>query len=172
MDENAFLGLIVLWPGHMRLGSNWHVCDGTELAISSYQSLFAILGITYGGDGRTNFKLPDLRGRVPFGGRNPGQAGGVEQNMIQESNLPEHTHDKHLTCSIDYADDHLVEGRNVAAGRQSSRFIEGTDPDKEMIPNSIILDHEGGQPESMDNRQPYLALNYIICIEGIFPPMP
>ncbi len=97
MDQ--YLGMIMLWPSP-RIPVGWALCNGSTLPITGNEALFSLLGTTFGGDGRTNFGLPDFRGRVPVGvGQQPGasvytlgQKGGVETVSINASQMPNHTH--------------------------------------------------------------------------------
>ena len=133
-----FLGQIVIFAGNFA-PRGWAFCDGQLLPINQHQALFSILGTTYGGDGRTTFALPDLRGCVavhPGSGQDAtgfrlGQKGGHETVNLKQSELPSSEH-------VDVA----------RAGRRDEPF-------------RLDLEH--------DNMQPYQCVNFIIAIEGIFP---
>jgi microcystin-dependent protein len=136
--SEPFLGQIVMFAGNFA-PRGWAFCDGQLLPINQHQALFSILGTTYGGDGRTTFALPDLRGCVPVhpgSGQDAtgfalGQKGGHETVNLKKSALPR-------SANVDVA----------LAGRRDEPF-------------RLDLEH--------DNMQPYQCVNFIIAIEGIFP---
>ena len=160
----------------------WALCEGQLLSISSNQALFSILGTTYGGDGRTTFGLPDLRGRIPLGpgnglglsSRRLGQKEGTETNTLSEQHLPAHTHKAKAS---------------VRPGANSNK-PEEADPVRNY-PAHLNMDAETGYSKSantkmgrsrvkitieatgegspVNNMQPWLALNFIICLQGIYP---
>ena len=100
MSAEPFIGEISMFGGNFA-PRGWALCDGQLLPVSQYSALFSLLGTTYGGDGRTTFALPDLRGRTPKGvGNGPGlqsviwgERGGKEQTLITAANMPSHSHD-------------------------------------------------------------------------------
>lgn len=149
----------------------WSFCDGQLLAISSHSALFSLLGTTYGGDGRTTFALPDLRGRVAIHpGRGPGLSdyrwgtkGGVEQVTLTTPQIPSHNHSFSLGGSA-----------NSPAGNNSLlASVTGTDtvfnnsPAGQHLENAAITNTGGSQPH--ENRMPYLAVYYNIAMQGIYP---
>ncbi|NJX16095.1 phage tail protein [Tamlana crocina] len=151
---------------------SWALCDGQLLAISQYQALFSILGTTYGGDGRTTFALPDLRGRVAIHpGSGPGLStyrqgskGGTETNTLTVSQMPPHSHT--VNAVVEDGNQSVPTG-NLPAGtkaldKEYSDAAANTTMNSTMIGNS-----GGGQP--VNNIQPYGTVNYIICLQGIFP---
>jgi len=145
---------------------NWALCEGQILPINQYQALFSILGTTYGGDGRTSFALPDLRGRAAihegqdFGEPYAlGQKGGQERVVLTLNELPAHNHDPLAnTEEGDEADPtdrfYAQHGNNVYAGNGD-------------VSMGATTNTGGGQ--SHENMQPWLATSYIICIQGAFP---
>lgn len=147
----------------------WATCDGQLLPISQNTALFALLGTTYGGDGRTTFALPDLRGRVPIHmGNGPGlssytigQKSGVETVTLTVPQLPSHNH-THACSSDDPNAGSPV--NNVPAAVANP--IYSTTQNALMSP-SVIGNAGGSQPH--ENRQPYLTINFCICLQGIFP---
>lgn len=147
----------------------WAYCDGQLLPINNYQALFSILGTTYGGDGRTTFALPDLRGRVALGPRQgpglssyrDGQRGGVETVTLTVSQMPEHNHTVQMKASNDEATTEDPSDAYLASGE-----IYSNSPNVHLAPVAVGL-KGGNQP--IENRQPYLAINYIIALEGVFP---
>jgi len=155
----------------------WALCAGQLLPINQNQALFSLLGTTYGGDGRINFALPDLRGRAALGfgqgaGLGPynlGQRGGVESVTLLQSEIPIHTH---FLSGVSAAGNATKPGTGANATFASS----GATPvytksppaaaDAPMAPNMIGT---VGQNQPHENRKPYLALNWIIALQGIFP---
>lgn len=166
---DPFIGEIRLF-GFNYAPRGWAMCQGQLLPISPNTALFALLGTQYGGDGRNTFALPDLRGRVPIGvgqgtGTSPyqqGQTGGQEQVTLQPPQLPPHNHTVAASAS--------------ATGKNPSNALPAVTPDgasygttADMSMSSTMVGGGGnGQPH--ENRQPYLALNWCIALEGIFPP--
>jgi microcystin-dependent protein len=142
----------------------WALCNGQLLPINQNQALFALLGTYYGGDGRVNFALPDLRGRVPlhFGsGYVQGQRGGEENHTLIASETPAHTH--LVTASSNAADQGSPAG-NYWAYETSNAY--SANPDSSMYPQALG-NFGGSQPHT--NISPYLVLNFCIALQGIFP---
>jgi microcystin-dependent protein len=147
MDE--LIGTIKLFAGYFE-PRGYMVCDGRLLSISQYPALYSILGTHYGGNGQTNFALPDLRSRVPVGagqGNNLstvslGQTGGCEMNQMAGKHIGLNTE----TGSFDI----------TATGRDGAPSLV----------KSVVVNE---QWTPIENRQPYLGLNYIICVEGEYP---
>ncbi|MEG0928404.1 phage tail protein [Chryseobacterium sp.] len=180
MDE--YIGIIKLFAGNFA-PRGWMFCDGRLLSIANYSAVFSILGTTYGGDGRTTFALPNLKGKMALGAgavssneNYPlGVVAGTTQTTILTSNLP----------SIGAGFQLKVANQNsnsVTPTALSSIGITGTpngrvftpvpsfidaDPDMTINGKSITFT---GQNLPMNNMPPYLGLNYIICVEGIYPP--
>ena len=149
----------------------WALCNGQLLPISQNTALFSLLGTTYGGDGRTTFALPDMRSRVPVcQGQGPGlssyaegQAGGAETVTLAAAQMPGHTHPVKASSSAAASDQ--PEGRALA---RSASHIYTAKPDASTVMNTDMLGDAGGsQPH--DNIQPYLAVNFCIALNGIFP---
>lgn len=148
----------------------WVACQGQTLPIARYSALFSLLGTTYGGDGRTTFAVPDLRGRLPVGfGHGPGlspyvqgQMGGQEQVTLQAAQLPTHNHTVAAASSAT-----AKNPSNAFPAVTADGTSYGSTPDMSM--NSTMVGGGGGsQPH--ENRAPYLALNWCMALEGIFPP--
>jgi microcystin-dependent protein len=145
----------------------WALCAGQLLPINQNQALFALLGTTYGGDGRTTFALPDLRGRVAVGvGQTEtgttydlGSTGGTETTKLTVAQLPAHTH---AVAATSNAGTKKNPSSNFPAGGGSYATTHNVQMDASMIGK-----RGGGQAH--DNRQPYLSLAYIIALVGIFP---
>ena len=178
-----FLGQVVLFAGNYA-PRNWMYCNGQILSIMQYQALYSLLGVNYGGDGRVTFALPDLRGRVPVGfGQGPGltprqlgQAGGSETNFLNTMNLPAHNHGGSLhVSSANASQSAATPGASIAApGTLSGRTFTPTEGFNTAAPNtnlnsaSVTTGFTGGN-QPVNNMQPNLAVNYIICVEGYYP---
>lgn len=174
MDE--YIGMIKIFAGNFA-PRGWALCDGQLLPISQYSAVYAILGAMYGGDGITTFALPDLRGRAPIGvGQGPGlsiyaigQVGGVEGVTLTTTQIPSHSH----TLNVNNGKAGVAvptTSNSIAApvdinGDAANGFSQ-TAPNTQMSPASIGA--TGGN-DSHENRAPYLALNYVICLQGLFP---
>ena len=162
----------------------WALCDGALLKVSDYQVLFAVLGTTYGGDGRSNFGLPDLRGRLPVGqGAGPGlanrrlaQAAGTETVALTVTEMPAHTHA--LMTSAKAATETVPTGHVFGAVEPKTATTHGlyvTDI-AGLTPgalNSGVLSPAGGgaggAAAAHDNVMPSMVINFIIALTGLFP---
>jgi microcystin-dependent protein len=170
MASQPFLGTIMLFGGNFApLG--WVFCNGQLLSIANDSALFALLGTTYGGDGQTTFAVPDLRSRVPnHQGQGSGlsnyiigQQSGTETVTLTSNQIPVHTHTVAVSSS---AASTGTPSPSVTLGVAAAETYIADAADGAMNPQSIGL-AGGSQPH--DNLQPYLALNYVIATEGIFP---
>lgn len=165
----GYLAQIIMFGGTFA-PRGWANCEGQLLAISSNSALFSLIGTIYGGDGRTTFALPDLRGRVPVGiGNGPGlssypqgQKSGTENNTLSIGQLPSHNHTVSLPAKEE-ANAEVPTG-NVIAGAGFDGF--GTTSDTNMA--ALPVGNTGGS-QPINNVQPVLGMRYIICIQGIFP---
>jgi microcystin-dependent protein len=147
----------------------WAFCDGQILPINQNQSLYSLLGTTYGGDGRTSFALPDLRGRSPIhvGASNGslhllGQKSGEETHTLSASEMPQH--------------DHVLQGSNDAGNQNSpgGHFFANSGTNTYGNPTNLVNLSAGtvtnvGGGQAHENMQPYLVLNYCIALQGLFP---
>jgi microcystin-dependent protein len=143
----------------------WAFCNGQLLPINQNQALFALLGTTYGGNGTTNFALPNLQGRVPIHwgkGYNLGQTGGEQNHTLTINELPTHTHTPSGTNNT--PDKPTPVGNTWANAPGKDAYA--TAANASMNPTAIG-NAGGGQPHA--NMQPYLTLNFIIALTGIFP---
>ncbi len=147
----------------------WAFCDGQILPINQNQSLYSLLGTTYGGDGRTSFALPDLRGRVPIhvnSNHKLGQKSGEETHTLVIAEAPSHGHT--LAASGSSANQSSPSGNLPAkASAALGTIYSTTDGELEATLNNSAVTSTGGQPH--DNMQPFLALNYCIALRGLFP---
>jgi len=141
----------------------WALCDGRLLPINQNQALFALLGTYYGGDGRTTFALPDLRGRVPVGAEGSsypiGSTGGEESVKLAVGQLPSHAHPVRANSGAAGTKDPVgaVPAKGGAyAATQNAKM------------STAMLGKTGGG-QAHENRQPFLSLNYVIALTGIFP---
>jgi microcystin-dependent protein len=145
----------------------WALCNGQLLPINQNQALFSLLGTTYGGDGRTTFGLPDLRGRLAphFGqGFTLGQRGGEEAVTINLQTMPTHTHGMQDNNGA-AAGTHP--GGALMAVTQNNLTLYAASPGGQTLHSASITPIGGSQPH--ENRQPFLVLNFIIALQGIFP---
>jgi microcystin-dependent protein len=184
MEE--FMGTIKLFAGNFA-PVGYLTCEGQSLPISQNTALFSLLGITYGGNGVTTFKLPDLRGRVPVGAGNgpglspktAGEVDGFESNTISIANMPAHNHTAVANVSNANSDvatpatgsSIAVPGNAAGRGFTSSLGFNSATPNVALNPVSVQVASNGGS-QPMNNMQPYLGLMYIICVQGIYPTRP
>ena len=161
---------------------NWAFCSGQIMSIASNTALFSILGTTYGGNGQTTFALPDLRSRVPVGtGQGPGlspyqlgQVSGTENTTLLATNMPAHLHTFSANASMAC---HSGAGNadsptsNIPAGSATDEnYTAASAADGAMAPITVSGNTSpAGSSQPFSNVQPYLGMNYIICLQGIFP---
>lgn len=167
----------------------WALCQGQLLPIAQNQALFSLIGTLYGGDGRTTFGLPDLRGRVPMGsGRGPalanyniGSKGGAERVTLTYAEMPVHNHGASLTNSsmtipvhtTDGAEDEANPGAGILTNTGTDNYtseaangVYGNQPIP--VSGNVAIGQSGGSQPHL-NLQPFQVCNYIICLQGIFP---
>jgi microcystin-dependent protein len=141
----------------------WALCNGQLLPINQNQALFSLLGTTYGGDGRVNFALPDLRGRVPLhvgSGHTLGERAGQEAHTLTIQELPPHNHSVNVVNSNANA---APTGHSFAA---ANALYQPAPPNTNLAPTTIS-NVGNGQPHA--NQQPFLTLSFAIALQGIFP---
>lgn len=146
--------------------AGWKFCDGQLLPISENETLFQLIGTTYGGDGESTFALPDLRGRVPIHQGNGfilAETGGVESVTLTVQQIPAHGHG--FLASADLANSPNPAGHVLAEAVSTTPYFAGP-PAVPLAPQSI-LQTGGSQPH--ENLQPYQCISYIISLFGIFP---
>jgi microcystin-dependent protein len=184
MDE--YMGMIKIFAGNFA-PQGWYMCNGQLLSIAQNSALFSLLGTIYGGDGITTFALPNLQSRTPIGmGQGPGlsyrsqgEASGTENNTILTPNMPPHNHPAMLSVnSTDAAQSAATTGASLATpGTLTGRTFTGTLGYNTATPNVIlnaasVTTGISGQGIPVNNMQPYIAMNYIICWSGIYPSRP
>lgn len=169
--SDPFIGQIILFAGNFA-PRDWALCNGQLLSISQNSALFSILGTTYGGDGQVTFALPDLQGRVAIGngqgnglsGRVLGELAGTENTTLTVNQLPAHRHS--LLASGTLGDSNSPNAAALAiAAPEETQYARGT-PGTAMSTQSIGLT---GSSLPIDIMPPYLTLNYIIALFGVFP---
>ena len=175
--SEPFVAEIRIFAGNFAPRS-WAFCDGQLLPISNNTALFSLIGTTYGGDGRTTTALPNLQGRVPMHpGRGPGLTArrlgervGVEMVTLSEAQIPSHTHEPWAN-SVDVPDspspsNTRMPNRHVDVGPKANTFKTTTNINA-TFNSAQIATTGGGQAHT--NIQPYLVLNYIIALQGLYP---
>ena len=173
----AFIGTILPWPINYA-PEGWAFCQGQILQVAQYQALFALIGNIYGGDGRTTFALPDLRGRVVVGAGQGaglsnyalGQKGGLEAVPLAADQIPPHAHN--IPASTNSGSTNTPANNMVLAKAENEdgdaiNIYKNNSANTAISPTSTL---GGGYPHT--NIQPYLALNFIICLNGIWPSRP
>ncbi len=169
---DTFIGTIAIF-GFNFTPRDWMPCNGQLISIASNSALFSLLGTNYGGDGINNFGLPDLRGRIVLGqGQGPGlnnytvgQAGGTENTTLNISNLPAHSHQMMASSNplSEVAASLNSLGSNPRGG--TAHYASGNANLTSMgSPTSLV-----GQNSPFGIMQPFLTLNFCICVVGIFP---
>ena len=169
--STPFVGEIRMFGGNFA-PAGWAFCDGSLIAISENDTLFTLIGTTYGGDGQQTFALPDLRGRLPIhmgqgaglSSRVIGENGGTETVMLTVPQIPGHTHA--FLGSTSPASALSPAGAVVASPTNIDLYRPGSTPDQAMASNAISPTG-GSQPH--DNTQPFLCISFIISLFGVFP---
>ena len=171
--DNPSLGEIVLFAGNFA-PRGWAFCNGQLLPISGNGALFALLGTTYGGDGTTNFALPDLRRRAPVcvgtgPGLSPyalGSITGTETETLTAAQIPSHAHN--LQASSNPPTQNAAAGASLASGDRVTPMNNIYTTGNTNVSMTPTTGNAGGN-SSHNNMQPYLTLNYIIAITGVVP---
>ncbi len=184
-----FIGEIRMFAGTFA-PRNWAFCNGQMLPIAENTALYSLLGTTYGGDGRVYFGLPDLRGRFPMhAGNGPGltphflgQSGGEERTTLNVTNMPAHNHTATVTLGVNASEatETIPNGNFLAKSgnggpiyAKDSSNVPGTEQPQTMNSSALqttILNNGGGQ--AFSNVPPYNAVNFIIALQGTYPPRP
>jgi microcystin-dependent protein len=165
--SNPYVGEIRIFAGNFA-PSGWMFCEGQLLPISEYETLFQLIGTTYGGDGQETYALPDLRGRVPVhqgSGLTQGESGGAEQVALTAQQIPAHTHP--LFGSAANASATSPSGGVPGTMPEVATSAYGSDAPLTTLAPQSISPMGGSQPH--DNMQPFLCVDFIISLYGIFP---
>ena len=171
LSTNPYLGEIMLVPFDFA-PDGWAMCNGQFLPIAQNQSLFSLLGTTYGGDGVTTFRLPDLRGRSPLhwgqgnglSNRAQGEVGGEVHHTLTPAELPAHSHGARGSS----ADGNATDPAGMFPARSAASVPQWSPTADTSLAPGAISTVGGSQPHS--NTQPILVLNYVIALQGQFPP--
>lgn len=166
MSTEPFIGEIQL-VGFTYAPRGWAECNGQLLSIAQNQALYSVLGTIYGGDGRTTFALPDLRGRMAIhaGSNWPGESGGQEAVTLTGAQMPGHTHT--LRCSSDNS--HAVSPAGRVFGpveKNGLNTFHQADGSAALHPQTVTT---SGANLAHSNLQPYIASMYVIALQGVFP---
>jgi microcystin-dependent protein len=169
--SDPFVAEIRIFAGNFE-PNGWAFCDGRLIPIAQNTALFSLLGTTYGGDGRTTFALPDLRGRAPMHAgdgpglspRSLGESAGTETVTITPAQAPAHTHA--LNVSTGLADSASPSGNFLANSGTAALYASG--PADTPLSAAAVTPVGGEQPHN--NLMPYLTVSFIIALQGVFPP--
>jgi microcystin-dependent protein len=152
----------------------WAFCDGQLLPISQNTALFSLLGTTYGGNGTSNFALPDMQGNAPMHpGQGPGlslhdlgEIGGSDTVTLLQSEIPAHSHN--IKAVTDPAELQIPSPARAIARSQNANAYKATTTN--LVPMALNMLALTGGDQSHNNRQPYLTLSFCIALQGVFPP--
>jgi microcystin-dependent protein len=162
-----YVGEIRIFAGNFA-PAGWMFCEGQLLPISENETLFQLIGTTYGGDGESTFSLPDLRGRVPIHQGNNfilAQNGGAEEVTLTTQQLPAHSHP--LVATLNQGTQNQPTNMLLAQSPTQNAFPYGTDVPPSQLAANVVTPVGASQPHT--NFQPYVCLNFIISLFGLFP---
>jgi microcystin-dependent protein len=177
---DGVIGYVTAFAGNFA-PRNWAMCQGQIMAISQNTALFSILGTTYGGNGQTTFALPDLRGRTAVGaGQAPGlspyslgQVGGVEFTVMTSNQMAAHTHPAvmKITPGANTTPDSDVPTNCVYASPVTGDqvYSGGASVAMKTYPGTLVTGNSPGGSSPFSTLHPVLALNYLVCLQGVFP---
>jgi microcystin-dependent protein len=182
---DAFVGEIMAFGGDYA-PVNWTPCQGQTVSLNQYQLLYALIGTTYGGDGRTTVGLPNMQGIIPIGtGTGPnlgsytlGQAYGVPQVTARLANIPAHTHSLLADSSSQPGQasptNAYLTNTVTANAAASSAYVATTAAGTPVAMNASAVTHAAGAsvPNAMNNFMPTMAMTWMICLQGLFPTRP
>ncbi len=160
-----YVGEIRMFAGNFA-PAGWMFCEGQMLSILDNETLFQLIGTTYGGDGQDTFALPDLRGRIPIhqgNGFTLAETGGAEEGTLTVKQIPAHSHPELANSTV--ATQNAPATNVLAQAATADAYVTGG-PFVALSPSSIV---PGGGSQPHTNFQPYLCMNFIISLFGIFP---
>ena len=173
---DELVGEVRLFAGNFA-PRGWAFCNGQLLPIAQNTALFSLIGTTFGGDGRSTTALPNLQGRAPMHpGRGPGltsrrlgQRGGVEMVSLTEAQLPNHTHVMQAVARSQITVGNSLDPQNnlLASPQTGNQYTASTGSNVVAMASNALLDVGGSQPHN--NMQPFLAINFIIALVGLYP---
>ena len=176
--SEPFIGEIIMFAGNFA-PRGWALCQGQILSIAQNTALFSILGTTYGGNGQTTFALPDLRGRVPVSqGQGPGlsnyslgQQAGTESTTLTAAQMPAHNHGLSASTTGGQANSANPTNNSLGIGKvpSSNETINLYNSNAPNVPMNALSVGLAGSSQPLSIIQPYLCINFIIALEGIFP---
>ena len=163
-----YVGEIRMFAGNFA-PAGWMFCEGQQLAISENETLFQLIGTTYGGDGQSTFALPDLRGRTPIHTSNShtlGERAGEQAHTLSAPEMPQHTHvARATTAQADQNSNSAAPARMPAQSNFS--FLYGSPSNLKPMASNALANTGGSQAHQ--NMQPFLTLTFCIALQGIFP---
>jgi microcystin-dependent protein len=170
---DPFVAEIRIYPFNFA-PKGWAFCDGQLLPLSQNTALFSLLGTTYGGDGKSNFALPDMQGNAPMHpGQGPGlslhdlgETGGSDTVTLLESEMPSHSHN--LSASVRDGTARSPGGQLVANGVGVNMYAPAASAPLVQFSSNVVTPAGGDQPHN--NLMPYLTLNFCIALQGVYPP--
>ena len=172
----GYIAQIIMFAGNFAPRS-WAFCQGQLLSIAQNTALFSLLGTTYGGNGQTTFGLPDFRGRMPIGtGQGPGlpsidlgQVAGSPSVTLLITNMPAHNHTATTTVGVTSLNASSEEpAGNIPATQVNNFYAPANTANGSLGGVSTTVGIAGGS-QPFDNHPPYLGMNFVICLEGIYP---
>lgn len=164
--SESYLGEIRMFAGNFA-PQGWALCNGQLLSIAEFDTLFSLIGTTYGGDGQTTFAVPDLRGRAPLHMSTTypiGARGGTETVTLTTNQMPVHAH---IPTATTNTAEFTTPANNIWAQGSYASYAATNAPDAPMSPNAVVA-AGGSQPH--ENMMPSLAVSYIISLYGYYPP--